>query len=56
MEYTQFKFDHRFWPNLRLNWPKFFQTGRISPEAAYKKQAMARISAKLDELWPKSVA
>jgi hypothetical protein len=48
VEYAQFKFDHHFWSNLSQSWPKCFQTGRISSEAADKKPAMGRISTKSD--------
>jgi hypothetical protein len=33
----------------------FFLTGRILPKSMHKKPAMGRISAKLDEIWLKSV-
>jgi hypothetical protein len=38
------------------NWSKFFQTGRTSTKSSLKKPIMGRISAKLKEIQPKSVA
>jgi hypothetical protein len=43
-----------FLNEYRPSWPIFFQTGRISPKSAQKKQTMARISANLDDIRPKS--
>jgi hypothetical protein len=45
VEYAQFRFDHHFWSNLRLNWSKCFQTGRISSELAQTNQPWI-------EFWP----
>jgi hypothetical protein len=38
----------------RPSWPKFFQTGQISPKSVQKKPTMGRISANLDDIRPKS--
>jgi hypothetical protein len=56
VERAQLNFRHQFWRNQRQNFPKFFQTGRISPKSAHKQPIMGRISAKLEEIRPESVA
>jgi hypothetical protein len=38
-ECVQLDSPHRFWPNQRQYWPKFFQTGN-SPKSAHKKPTM----------------
>jgi hypothetical protein len=56
VEYAQLNFRHQFWQNQRQNWRKFFQTGWIQLKSAHKKPIMGRISAKLEEIRPESVA